>query len=118
MHITREQAGAVIGQQGQMINWIRRQTGATVKVGDPNPANGTRSVAFAPEFNSFGHCAQGGLVLLMFPAVETRLGACGAWRRRPAHRRWRRLLVRLASCAVVVYPVCSRSSSSPSTSAP
>ena len=28
------------------------------------------SVAFTPEFNSFGHCLQGCLVLLFFPAVE------------------------------------------------
>ena len=60
----------------------------------------SRNVAFTPEFNSFGHCVQGTLSLLLFPAVERASLRAGA-----AVSQSRILtLVRSASCFVVVYP--------------
>jgi len=57
-----------------------------------NASSCEHSIAFTPEFNSFGHCVQGALSMLLLPGVE-RIGP------QPP------LLVRLLSCFVAVYPV-------------
>ena len=55
--------------------------------------------SFLPEFNSFGHCVQGGLSLLLLPPVEAAAASAGAPRLPP-----RRPLVVLLSSLVAVYP--------------
>lgn len=54
----------------------------------------TRNEAFTPEFNSFGHCVQGTLSVLLLPVVERAAAKVGAAN-----------IVRLASCVVAVYPI-------------
>jgi len=54
---------------------------------DPN-------MAFTPEFNSFGHCIQGSLALLLLPVAETAAAAVGV-----------EDLVRSLVCFVAAYPI-------------
>merc|ERR1719277_596850 len=61
-----------------------------LKCDSPEPS--CRNVAFEPEFNSFGHCIQGCLSILLFPG----------WMRL---RRLPLLCLRSISCLVVIYPV-------------
>lgn len=57
-----------------------------------------RNAAFTPSFNSFGHCIQGALSLLLLPAVEHAAARRGATSL---------ILVRSLSCFVAGYPICN-----------
>jgi hypothetical protein len=57
-----------------------------------------RNAAFTPTFNSFGHCVQGGLSMLLLPAIERSASFHGSLPAGP-------LLVNLMSSLVAGYPI-------------
>ena len=62
---------------------------------DANASSCEQNQAFTPEFNSFGHCIQGTLSVLLLPGIEETLAA----------RCVPRNLIRASSSFVAVYPI-------------
>lgn len=67
---------------------------------DPSSSRCDRNDSFSPSFNSFGHCVQGALSVLLLPNVEN-AAACAGAPRLPTRRK----LILSLSSFVAAYPI-------------